>query len=45
MNEKTNLTYYQKNQNVILNRAKDYYEDDKERLRMQAKDKYRNLTE
>ena len=45
MNEKTNLTYYQKNRNVILNRAKDYYEDDKERLRMQAKDKYRNLTE
>ena len=45
MNEKTNLTYYQKNQNVILNRAKDYYKDDKERLRMQAKDKYRNLTE
>ena len=45
MNEKTNLTYYQKNRNVILNRAKDYYEDDKERLRMQAKDKYRHLTE
>ena len=45
MNEKNNLTYYQKNRNVILNRAKDYYEDDKERLRMQAKDKYRNLTE
>ena len=45
MNEKTNLTYYQKKRDVILNRAKDYYEDDKERLRMQAKDKYRNLTE
>ena len=45
MNEKTNLTYYQKNRDVILNIAKDYYEDDKERLRMQAKDKYRNLTE
>ena len=45
MNEKTNLTYYQKIRNVILNRAKDYYEDDKERLRMQAKDKYRHLTE
>ena len=45
MNEKTNLIYYQKNRKVILNRAKDYYEDDKERLRMQAKDKYRNLTE
>ena len=36
------LTYYQKNRNV--NRAKDYYENDKERLRCQAKDKYRNLS-
>ena len=30
---------------VILNRAKDYYENDKERLREQARDKYRNLSE
>ena len=29
----------------ILNRAKDYYENDKERLREQARDKYRNLSE
>ena len=36
------LTYYQKNKNV--NRAKDYYENDKERLRCQGRDKYRNLT-
>ena len=28
------LTYYQRNRVVILNRAKDYYENDKERLRM-----------
>ena len=27
----------------MLNRAKDYYENDKERLRQQARDKYRNL--
>ena len=27
------LTYYQRNRDVILNRAKDYYENDKERLR------------
>ena len=27
------------------NRAKDYYENDKERLREQARDKYRNLSE
>ena len=39
------LTYYQKNWGVILNRAKDYYENDKERLREQARDKYRNLSE
>ena len=30
---------------MILNRAKDYYEDDKERLRGQARNKYRNLSE
>ena len=28
-----------------LNRAKDYYEKDKKRLREQARDKYRNLSE
>ena len=39
-------TYYQRNRDVILNnRAKDYYENDKERLREQARDKYRNLSE
>ena len=32
--ENTNL-----NREVILNRAKDYYENDKERLRKQARDK------
>ena len=30
---------------MILNRAKYYYENDKERLRQQARDKYRNLSE
>ena len=30
---------------MILNRAKDYYEKDKERLRRKARDKYRNLSE
>ena len=29
---------------MILNRAKDYYENDKERLRKQVGDKYRNLS-
>ena len=32
-----------KNREVILNRSKDYYENDKERLRVHARDKYRNL--
>ena len=39
------LTYYQRNRDLILNRAKDYYENDKERLREQASDKYRKLSE
>ena len=30
---------------MILNRSKDYYENDKGRLRRQAKDKYKNLSE
>ena len=34
-----------KNRVVILNRAKDYHKNDKERLRTQARDKYRNLSE
>ena len=37
-------TFYQKHRDVILNRAKDYYENDKERLRKQVK-KYRELSE
>ena len=44
MSEYIDLTYHQKTRDVILNRAKDY-ENDKERLREQAKDKYRNLSE
>ena len=31
------LTYYQRNRDAILNRGKDYYENDKERLREQAR--------
>ena len=30
-------TYYQRNRDVILDRAKDYYENDEERLREQAR--------
>ena len=45
MNEYIDLTYYQRNRDVILNRANDYYENGKERLRQQARDKYRILSE
>ena len=45
MSKSADLPYYQRNRNVILNAAKDYYEDDKERLKGQARDKSRNLSE
>ena len=32
MSECVDLTYYQRNRGVILNRAKDYYKNDKETL-------------
>ena len=39
------MTCYQRNRDVILNRAKDYYENGDERLREHARDKYRKLSE
>ena len=45
MSESADLICYQRNRNVILNREKDYYKNDKERVREQARDKYRNLSE
>ena len=45
MNENTDLTYYQRNRGVTLNREKDYYKNDEVKLREQAKNKYRNLSE
>ena len=45
MSEGVHLTYYQRNRVLILNRAQDYFENDKERLRKQARDKYRNRFE
>ena len=45
MSENTDLTYYQKNRDVVLNKAKDYDKNNKVRLRGQARDKYRNLSE
>ena len=38
-------TYYERNRDVILNRAKDYYKNNKELLRERAKNKYRQLSE
>ena len=34
-----NTTYYQRNREIMLNRAKNCYENDKERLREQARNK------
>ena len=39
------ITYYQRNRDIILNRTKEYYENNKELLRKQAKNKYRSLSE
>ena len=45
MSESAYLTYYDKNREVMLNRAKDYYENDKQTSREQVRGKYRNLSE
>ena len=45
MSKNTDLTYYQKNRDKVLSKAKDYYKINKEKLREQARDKYRNLSE
>ena len=40
-----NATYYQRNREILLNRAKDYYENNKERLKELARNKHRNVSE
>ena len=40
-----NTTYYQRNRYVPLNKAKEYYKNNNERLKKQARDKYRSLSE
>ena len=45
LNEITDLTYYQRNRDLILNKAKDYYKNNKETLKEQARDNYRSLSE
>ena len=39
------IAYYQRNRDIILNRAKEYYKNNKELLRERAKTKYRSLSE
>ena len=38
-------TYFQRNREVILNRAKYYHENNKELLRERARNKYKELSE
>ena len=38
-------TYYQRNREVMLNKANKYYENNKEVLREKEKNKYRKLLE
>ena len=39
------ITYYQRNRDIILNRAKEYYKNNKELLREREKNKYRALSQ
>ena len=45
ISEISDLTYYQENRDLILNKAKDYYKNNKERLKEQLRDKNRSLPE
>ena len=45
MSESNNLTYYQRNRDMILSKVKDYYKNNNERLKKHEKDKYKNLSE
>ena len=45
MNESVEATYYKQKQKRETKRAKDYYENDQERLRKQTRNKCRNLSE
>ena len=45
MSEITDLTYYQRNRDLIPNKEKDYYKSNKEILREQVRDKYKSLSE
>ena len=38
-------TYYQRNREVILNKAKDYCRNNRDELKIKARDKYKELFE
>ena len=38
------LTYCQRNKDLVLNKAKDYYKNSKDRLSKQAREKYNSLS-
>ena len=42
MSEISDLSYYQTNKDLILNKGKGFYKNNKERLREQARDKYKS---
>ena len=42
MSEISDLSYYQTNKDLILNKEKGFYKNNKERLREQARDKYKS---
>ena len=45
MSEISDLTHYKKSRGLILNKKTDYHKNNKERLREQARDKYKSLSE
>ena len=45
MSEITDLTYYQSNRDLILNQKRHYCKNNKERLRKQARDEYKSLSD
>lgn len=45
MSTDTQQTYYKKSRDLILSKAKAYYENNKDRISKQRKDKYNKMSE
>ena len=45
MSNNTYLSYYQKNKELVLSKAKEHYKNNRDRLSKQAKERYNNLPE